>query len=98
MKAQGTESVSAENGGEIYWKERSRKMITTAVIIGIVVILGAVFGLAFRLTGALLAACLWMLRLPLVLLMWVLGAVCCCTILLIPVGLILFKTGSILLI
>ena len=73
-------------------------MITILIILSIVMVLGAIFGLAFRITGAVLAACLWMLKLPLVIVMWVLGAACCCTIILIPVGLILFKTGSIMLI
>ena len=73
-------------------------MITAIVIISIVVILGAAFGLAFSLTGAVVAACLWLLKLPIVLVMWILGAACCCTILLIPVGLLLFKAGGALLI
>jgi len=73
-------------------------MLTALMIICIIVGIGAVFGLAFRLTGAVLLALFWMLKLPLVLVMWILGAVCCCTIILIPVGLLLFKTGSILLI
>ena len=73
-------------------------MITFLIVIGIVAILGAVFGLAFRITGAVLTAFFWMLKLPLVLVMWILGAACCCTILLIPVGLLLFRTGSMILI
>ena len=73
-------------------------MITMLIIIGIVVLLGAVFGLTFSITGAVLTACFWMLKLPIVLVMWVIGAVCCCTILLIPLGLLLFKTGSAMLI
>ena len=72
-------------------------MLTALIVICIIAIIGAVFGLAFQITGAILLALLWMLKLPLVLAMWVLGAVCCCTIILIPVGLFLFKTGSILL-
>ncbi|MBQ9032478.1 MAG: hypothetical protein IJ106_13660 [Parasporobacterium sp.] len=73
-------------------------MFTALLIIGIIAIAGAVFGLAFRITGAALMAVLWILKLPLAIVLWALGAVCCCTILLIPVGLILFKTGSALLI
>ena len=72
-------------------------MLTVFVIICIIAIIGAIFGLAFQITGAVLLALLWMLKLPLVLVMWVLGAACCCTIILIPVGLFLFKTGSVLL-
>ena len=73
-------------------------MITILIIIGIVIILGAVFGLAFSITGALIGALLWMVKLPAALALWTVGIVCCCTIILIPVGLLLFKTGSILLI
>ena len=73
-------------------------MITAMIILSIVVVLGAAFGLAFSLTGAVLAACLWLLKLPIVIVMWILGAACCCTILLIPLGLLLFRTGSALLI
>jgi len=73
-------------------------MITAMIIFGVILILGAVFGLAFKLTGAVLMACLWMLKLPVALALWIVGAVCCCTIILIPVGLLLFKTGSILLV
>ena len=72
-------------------------MITILIIIGIVVVLGAVFGLAFSLTGALIGALFWMLKLPVVLVMWIVGAVLCSTIILIPVGLLLFRSGSIML-
>lgn len=48
-------------------------MFTALMIIGIIVIAGAVFGLAFRLTGAVLMAFFWMLKLPLVLVIWALG-------------------------
>ena len=69
-------------------------MITILIIIGIAVVLEAVFGLAFHITGAILMALFWMLKLPIALVLWVLGAVCCCTVILIPVGLILFKAGT----
>ena len=67
------------------------------ITILIIAVLGAVFGLAFSLTGALIGALLWMVKLPVVLVMWAIGAVLCCTIILIPVGLLLFKSGSIML-
>ena len=73
-------------------------MITMLIIIGVVLLLGAVFGLAFSITGAVLTACFWVLKLPIVLVMWAIGVVCCCMILLIPLGLLLFKTGSAMLI
>lgn len=58
------------------------------------VILTLLFGVAFKLTGALLKACLWLfIFLPIGLVLWCLGIVCCCTLILIPIGLWLFKTG-----
>ena len=63
-------------------------------LILILLILTALFGLAFKLTGALLKACLYLFILwPLGLCLWALGVVCCCTLILIPVGILLFKAG-----
>lgn len=72
-------------------------MITFLIVLGVVIILGGAFGLAFSITGALLGALLWMVKLPVALAIWIVGGICCCTIILIPVGLLLFKTGSLLL-
>jgi len=63
----------------------------------IIICLGVAFGIGFSITGALVLALLFVIKLPVTLILWVLGAVCCCTILLIPLGLILFKTGSVIL-
>ena len=53
------------------------------------------FGLAFKITGALLKACIWMIIfLPVGLVLLCLGLVCCCTLILIPVGIGLFKAGA----
>ena len=50
--------------------------------------------IGFRLTGALLAAFLWLIiKVPLTLILWCLGLVLCCTIFLIPIGIRLFGTG-----
>ncbi len=50
--------------------------------------------IGFKLTGAILTACLWlMIGLPISLVMLVLGGILCCTIILIPVGLICMKAG-----
>lgn len=50
--------------------------------------------LGFKLTGALLTACIWaFIKLPLGLCAWGLGLILCCTIIMIPVGIWLFKTG-----
>lgn len=50
--------------------------------------------IGFKLTGTLLVALIWLcIRLPLALISFIAGAVCCCTLILIPVGIILFKIG-----
>lgn len=50
--------------------------------------------IGFYLTGALLRACVWLFILvPLTIVIWVLALVCCCTIILIPIGIHLFKVG-----
>lgn len=51
-------------------------------------------GIGFKITGALLSACIWLfIVVPLAAVIWVLGIICCCTIILIPVGIGLFKAG-----
>lgn len=65
------------------------------IILICLLILTALFGVAFKLTGALLKAFFWLfICLPVGLILWVLGILCCCTLLLIPVGIILFKAGA----
>ena len=50
--------------------------------------------IGFKLTGALITACLWLLiGLPVSIVMLVLGGLLCCTIILIPLGLICMKAG-----
>ena len=50
--------------------------------------------IGFKLTGALITACLWLLiGLPVSLVMLVLGGILCCTIILIPVGLLCMRAG-----
>ncbi len=57
-------------------------------------VLSALFGLAFYLTGAVAAAMLWLcVKLPLGILLSALGAILCCTLLLIPLGIPLVKAG-----
>ena len=56
--------------------------------------LTAMLWLGFKLTGALLTACFWLfIEVPLSLIMWGIGLACCCTLILIPVGIWLFKNG-----
>ena len=48
----------------------------------------------FKLTGALLSACVWLfVEVPISFVAWGIGLACCCTIILIPLGLWLFKFG-----
>lgn len=57
-------------------------------------LLSCLLWLGFKLTGALLSACIWLfVEVPLSFAVWGIGLACCCTIILIPVGLWLFKTG-----
>lgn len=57
-------------------------------------ILTCVFGIAFKITGTLLKALVWVVvLLPIGLVLGCLGLICCCTIILIPVGVGLMKAG-----
>ena len=65
----------------------------------ILALLTFLLGLAFKLTGAVLKAVLWVfIFLPIALVLRALAVVCCCTLILIPVGVFLFKAGMKLLI
>lgn len=58
-------------------------------------ILTLLLWVGYKITGALLKACIWLfIRVPVALLVWGVALVCCCTILLIPVGLKLFGIGG----
>lgn len=57
-------------------------------------ILSALFWLGFKMTGAVLKACVWLfLLVPLALGIWGIALICCCTLLLIPIGIKLFGAG-----
>lgn len=57
-------------------------------------VLMILFGVGFKLTGALLKACLWLfIFLPFGIGFCAVGVILCCTILLIPVGTLLMKAG-----
>ncbi len=63
------------------------------ILIGLAFLCGMLW-LGFKVTGALFAACFWLfIEVPLSLAMWAIGLACCCTLILIPVGLWLFKNG-----
>lgn len=52
------------------------------------------FFVAYMVTGALLKALIWLFVLvPIAIFLWAVALVCCCTILLIPVGIKLFTAG-----
>lgn len=60
----------------------------------VLMILSLFFGGAYVITGALLKAIIWLCVLvPVALLLWGIGLICCCTLILIPVGLKLFSAG-----
>lgn len=62
-------------------------------LIGLIFLTG-LFWIGFKLTDTLLALCLWLfIQVPLGVLTWIVGLFLCCTIILIPLGLRLFKTG-----
>jgi len=66
-------------------------MIEFILVLGI---LSLFFGGAYFVTGALLKAIVWLCVLvPVALLLWGIGLICCCTLILIPVGLKLFSAG-----
>lgn len=57
-------------------------------------ILTFLFWIGFKLTGAVLVAAFWLfVKVPIGLVVLLIGIVLCCTILLIPVGFGCFKTG-----
>ena len=63
-------------------------------LILVLVIMSLIFGGAYFITGALLKAIIWLCVLvPIALFLWGIGLACCCTLILIPVGLKLFSAG-----
>lgn len=55
--------------------------------------------IGFKVTGAVLIGAFWLfIKVPLALITFLIGIVCCCTLILIPVGLGLFKVSISLLI
>lgn len=70
-------------------------MITLLVIIIALIVLS----LVLKLTGLVAKGLIWIfVLLPIVLLLWALALACCATIILIPVGLWLFRVGARLLV
>ena len=66
-------------------------MLTVIICLALLAVL---FWLGFAITGALLKACLWLfILLPIGVVLCVLGAALCCTLILIPVGVKVFMAG-----
>ena len=67
-----------------YIMERRKIMISFILCLLLLTIL---FGIAYKITGAILKACVWLLiLLPIGLILSGVGVIFCCTIILIPVG------------
>lgn len=63
-------------------------------IVGIGV-LCVLFFVGYKVTGALFKALIWLcILLPIALFLWGIAILCCCTLVLIPIGLKLFKFGT----
>ncbi len=88
------ERIDFKNGGIDYekvQKERRKAMISFILCLLVLTIL---FGIAYKITGAILKACVWLLiLLPVGLILAGVGVLLCCTIILIPVGIGIIKTG-----
>jgi len=66
-------------------------MVTALILLAVLVLF---FGVGFWITGALLSALIWVcIKLPVGIFLLVLGLAFCCTLILIPVGKVLVKTG-----
>ena len=67
-------------------------------IIGLAIVT-FLFWIGYKITGVFLKALIWLVILvPLALVLWGIGLVCCCTLILIPIGIKLFGAGLRLLI
>ena len=74
-----------------YIMERRKAMISFMLCL---LILTVLFGIAYKITGAILKACVWLLiLLPIGLILTGVGVILCCMIILIPVGIGMIKTG-----
>lgn len=66
-------------------------MLTFIILMAI---LSGLFWLGFKMTGALLKACIWLFILvPLAIGIWGIALLCCCTLILLPIGIRLFVAG-----
>lgn len=73
------------------YREEVWNMFTFIIIMALLTVF---LWLGFKLTGAMLKACIWLfLLVPLALGIWGIALLCCCTLIFIPVGIKLFVTG-----
>lgn len=64
------------------------------ITLSLILLLGVMLWVGFKLTGAVLMAVLWLfVKVPIGLIAFMIGIICCCTLILIPVGICLFKVG-----
>ena len=69
------------------------------ITLSLILVLGVLLWVGFKLTGAVLMAVLWLfVKIPIGLIALAIGIICCCTLILIPVGICLFKVGASLII
>ena len=74
--------------------KRGIVMIILTIIICLAILSG-LFWVGLTITGAMLTAFVWLfIKLPVALLIWLLAIACCCTLILIPVGIKLFAAGG----
>ena len=97
LKMVGQPDIIATKTGVIsvkhvaYIMERRKIMISFILCLLLLTIL---FGIAYKITGAILKACVWLLiLLPIGLILSGVGVIFCCTIILIPVGIGIIKAG-----
>ena len=71
--------------------------IKRGIFMGVIIslaLLTFLFWIGYKITGVFLKAFIWLIVLvPIALILWGLAIVCCCTLILIPVGIKLFLAG-----
>lgn len=71
--------------------EKGNEMLGIFLMLGILTFL---LWIGFKITGAVLKACVWLIiEVPIALVIWGVALVCCCTLILIPIGIKLFGAG-----
>ena len=80
--------------GVLFYPKNHRRNLNSTMLIAVIIGVLILFGIALKLTGAFLKAVLWLcVKLPIGILLCVLGIVLCCTILGIKLGLKCLKKG-----